>query len=144
MGSPPGWTNISHCSYINLVHSMRRSRFHWGHFARLLIFRTVLFVRVIIQLYFTHSNCSFWFICYCSLWLLFGIRALQWRHNERDGVSNHQPGDCLLNRLFGLRSKITSKLRVTGLWWGIHRWIPHTKGQLLGKCFHMMTSSWFS
>ena len=26
--------------------------------------------------------------------------TLQWRHNERDGVSNHQPQDCLLNRLF--------------------------------------------
>ena len=26
--------------------------------------------------------------------------ALQWRHNGRDGVSNHQPHDCLLNRLF--------------------------------------------
>ena len=26
--------------------------------------------------------------------------SLQWRHNERDGVSNHQPHDCLLNRLF--------------------------------------------
>ena len=41
--------------------------------------------------------------------------TLQWRHNERDGVSNHQPRDCLLNRLFGRRSKETSKLRVTGL-----------------------------
>ena len=30
---------------------------------------------------------------------------LRWRHNEHDGVSNHQPHDCLLNRLFGLRSK---------------------------------------
>ena len=29
--------------------------------------------------------------------------------------------------------------------WGIHRdrWIPRTKGQLRGKCFHLMTSSWF-
>ena len=40
---------------------------------------------------------------------------LQWRHNEHDSVSNHQPHDCLLNRLFGRRSKKTSKLRVTDL-----------------------------
>ena len=28
--------------------------------------------------------------------------------------------------------------------WGSHRdrWIPRTKGQLRGKCFHLMTSSW--
>ena len=37
--------------------------------------------------------------------------SLRWRHNEHDGISNHQPHDCLLNRL----SKKTSKLRVTGL-----------------------------
>ena len=41
--------------------------------------------------------------------------ALRWRHNECDGVSNHQPHDCLLNLLFRRRSKKTSKLRVTGL-----------------------------
>ena len=41
--------------------------------------------------------------------------TLQWHRNERDGVSNHQPHDCLLNRLFSHRSKKTSKLRVTGL-----------------------------
>ena len=45
-----------------------------------------------------------------SLWL-----SLRWRHNERDSVSNHQPHDCLLKRLFRRRSKKTSKLRVTGL-----------------------------
>ena len=30
--------------------------------------------------------------------------------------------------------------------WGIHRdrWIPRTKGQLRGKCFHLMTSSCIS
>ena len=43
------------------------------------------------------------------------MRSLHWRHNERDGVSNHQPHDCLPHRLFRLRSKKTSKLRVTGL-----------------------------
>ena len=41
--------------------------------------------------------------------------TLQWRHNGRDCVSNHQPRDCLLNRLFRRWSKKTSKLRVTGL-----------------------------
>ena len=40
---------------------------------------------------------------------------LQSRHIERSGVSNHQPHDCLLNRLFRHSSKKTSKLRVTGL-----------------------------
>ena len=40
---------------------------------------------------------------------------LKWRHNEFDGASNHQPHDCLLNRVFVCRSKKTSKLRVTGL-----------------------------
>ena len=43
---------------------------------------------------------------------------LQWRHNERDGVSNHQRLDCLLNRLFRCRSKKTSKLCITGLYEG--------------------------
>ena len=41
--------------------------------------------------------------------------SLQWRHNERDCVSNHQSHHCLLNGLFRRRSKKTSKLRVTGL-----------------------------
>ena len=40
--------------------------------------------------------------------------SLRWRHNERDGVSNHQPRDCLRNRLFRRTPKKTSKLRVTG------------------------------
>ena len=43
------------------------------------------------------------------------LMTLQWRHNERDSVSNHQPHDCLLNRLYGRRLKKTSKHRVTGL-----------------------------
>ena len=41
--------------------------------------------------------------------------SLRWRHNGRDSVFNHQPHNCLLNRLFRRRSKKTSKLRVTGL-----------------------------
>ena len=41
--------------------------------------------------------------------------TLQWRHNECDWVSNHQPHDCLLNSIFRRRWKNTSKLRDTGL-----------------------------
>ena len=41
--------------------------------------------------------------------------TLQWRHNERDGVSDHQPHDCLLNCLFRRRLKKTWKLRVSGI-----------------------------
>ena len=40
-------------------------------------------------------------------------------------ASHHQPHQCLLNRLFGRRSKKTSKLRVTGLCVGNSR----TNGQ---------------
>ena len=49
---------------------------------------------------------------------------LRWRH---DGVSNHQPHDCLLECLFRLRSKKPSKFRVTGRVGD--RWIPRTNGQ---------------
>ena len=60
---------------------------------------------------------------------------LQWRHNERDGVSDHQPHDCLLNRLFrrvtGLcegNSPVTdefltqraSNAENVSIWWGHH------------------------
>ena len=41
--------------------------------------------------------------------------SLLWRHNGHNSVSNHQPYDCLLRRLFRRRSKQTSKPRVTGL-----------------------------
>ena len=50
-----------------------------------------------------------------SLFIAASMRSLQWRHNERDGVSNYQPRHCLLNRFFKRRSKKTSMLRVTGL-----------------------------
>ena len=49
--------------------------------------------------------------CHALLWYI----TLHWRHDDHDGVSNHQPRGCLLNRLFRRRSKKASKLRVTGL-----------------------------
>ena len=66
-----------------------------------------------------HWHIHFWL---CFTVILGNIITLQWRHNGRDGVSNHQPRQCLLNRLFGRRSKKTSQR----------------------KCFHLMTSSWMT
>ena len=43
---------------------------------------------------------------------------LQWRHNERHGVSNHRRLESLLHRLFRRKSKKTP----TPFEWGNHRW----------------------
>ena len=64
------------------------------------------------------------YVCSARLWRI-SLIPLQWRLNERNGVSNHRRLDCLLNCLLGRRSKKTSKL-----WplWGIHQWpldFPH-------------------
>ena len=88
--------------------------------------------------------------------------TLPWRHNDSDGVSNHQPHDCLLNRLFRRRSKKTSKLRVTGLCVGnspgtdefpaqmasnaenVSIWWRHHDLNEMGKIFHMIYQNAFS
>ena len=51
-----------------------------------------------------------------------GIHPIQWRHNERDGVSNYRRPHCLLSCWFRWRSKKTSKLCATGFLRGIHLW----------------------
>ena len=62
------------------------------------------------------DNCSQWdmricqILCMCVLFC-----TLEWRHSGCDGVSNHQPHQCLLTRLFRRRLKKTSKLHVTSL-----------------------------
>ena len=61
----------------------------------------------------THSNAPHTVSPYTS----------QWRHNKRNGVSNHRRLDCLLNRLFSHSTKKISKVRVTGLC-GENRWFP--------------------
>ena len=76
----------------------------------------------------------FLWICGCGMPVLLPViafKTLQWRHDRLNGVSTHQPYDCLLNCLFGSRSKKTSKAPrhwplcrdFTG-----DRWIPRTKG----------------
>ena len=44
--------------------------------------------------------------------------TLQWRHNERDGISNHRRLHYLFNFSFRCRSKKISNLRVTGVYAG--------------------------
>ena len=71
-------------------------------------------------------------------WSIFGkailnelvCKSLQWRHNERDGVSNHRRSDCLRNRLFRRRSTKRAP-RHWPLWWEFtgDRWFPRTKGK---------------
>ena len=64
----------------------------------------------------TRMQSSDWpHVMWCVYWQMCYNDTLQRRHNGRDGVSNHQPHDCLLSRLFRCRSKKISKLRVTGL-----------------------------
>ena len=68
-----------------------------------------------------HCPWSEWGTCYGDYidsllpWSIHIAISLQWCHNERDGVSNHQRLYCLLNCLFRRRSEKTSKLCVTGL-----------------------------
>ena len=45
------------------------------------------------------DNYGHFFQCCCEICAYIHM-PLQWRHNERDGVSNHRRLDCLLNRLF--------------------------------------------
>ena len=52
---------------------------------------------------------------YAKSWIMHIRVTLQWRHNERDGASNHQHHDCLPTRLFRHRSKKTSNVCVIGL-----------------------------
>ena len=49
------------------------------------------------------------------MWHLDYWLSLQWRHYERDVVSNHQHHDCLLNCLFRRKSKKTSELSAPSL-----------------------------
>ena len=80
------------------------------------------------------------------------------RHQHKLGILMNHYNDVIMS---SIASQITSLTVVylnaysdadqrkhqSSVWlafvWGIHRdrWIPRTKGQLRGKCFHLMTSS---
>ena len=107
------------CSYLQ--YSPRLASCSWFHFSE----PRHNCHKVLV--YMIHKICT-WFHCVLCVILRWSVKlfdwfihlfqgcfsALQWRHNWRDSVSNHQPHHCLLSRLFGRRSKKTSKPRVTG------------------------------
>ena len=115
----------------------------------------VLFVIICFDVFIISSVYRFiWFIhpsglLHCNMITLVPVDVftiLLWRHNERIRVSNHQPHDCLLNRLFRHRSKKTSKLCVTGLCTGnssVTGEFPARRASNAEKYFHLMTSSWY-
>ena len=88
----------------------------------LLSHSSVTLIKAIFCIRYTLLNAISLKFLYTITWLSFIFMSLLWRHNGLDGVSNHQPHDCLLNHSFRRRSKKTSKLRLTGLLRGIHRW----------------------
>ena len=49
-------------------------------------------------------------------------KPLQWHHNGHDGVSNHQPHDCLLNRYSGADQRKHQSSASLAFVQGIHRW----------------------
>ena len=50
------------------------------------------------------------------------LSTLEWRHNGRGGISNHQPHDCLLNRLFRPDQRKHQSSASLAFVRGIHRW----------------------
>ena len=61
--------------------------------------------------------------------------SLQWRPNDHDGISNHQP-ECLISRLLRRRSKKTSKKTSLAFVRGIHRCLVNLhKGPVMRKMF---------
>ena len=89
---------------------------HWNSIHRYSIHAILLWYIGDLNLKFpVHPGCFIHIFFWIASHVLRRWYALQWRHNGRDSVSNHQPHYCLLNRLFRSRSKKTSKLRVTGL-----------------------------
>ena len=78
----------------------------------------------------TASRMPIWCdLCHAKLFKT--TQTLQWRHNGRDGVSNYQPHDCLLDRIL---AQIKENIKAPRDWplcgeFTSGRWIPRIKGQ---------------
>ena len=89
----------------------------------------------------------------------FHTHSLQWRHNECDGISNHQPHDCLLNACSGedqrkhqtstslvfvtseFPAQMTSNVANVSIWWRHHVLVTRTLLLFWGFAFRL-SNNW--
>ena len=70
---------------------------------------------------------------------LFNLDMICCHYNERHGVSNHQPHDCVLNRFSGSDQRKHQSSASLAFVRGIHRWrvnFPH-KGPVMRRMFSL-------
>ena len=81
--------------WLRNVHGSVNFVTEYNHMKMLFLdwYYTTLYFRYPFNIFFNLVNVRKWL---CN-------KSLQWRHNGRDGVSNHQHIACLLNRLFRRR-----------------------------------------
>ena len=125
-------------------YKMRRETFKCWDFVRLLLEIWLLevgLVKVLAKFYNSHS-----------------VLTAVTRTKQRRHLSNTHYDDVIMGTIASQITSLTSVYSTVysgadqskhqssaslAFVWGIHRdrWIPHTNGQLHGKCFHLMTSS---
>ena len=68
------------------------------------------------------------------------VSTLQWRHNGRESVSNHQPHDCHSTVYSDADQRKHQSSASLAFVQGIHRWPVNSPHK--GPVTHLMTSSW--
>ena len=126
------WHSPSSVIYIYIYDKIQETWFHVIAFIKLRAYMSGIYIHSFSDVYqcFTYGWIPYLSVCHRLL-------PLEWRHNERDGISNHQPHDCLLNRLFGSDQRKYQSSASLACVRGIHRWpvnCPH-KGPVTRKMF---------
>ena len=116
------WTYSSHsCSWTILEISSDIQTFTFGYSCQVELVNGIL-SNIIIWIFVDAAN---------------DTSTTHWRHNERDGVSNHQPHDCLLTVYSGAHQRKHQSSASLVSVRGIHRWAvnsPHN-GPVTRKIF---------
>ena len=96
---------IQHLSWISIDYMiMLCAKVHTANYHDTMIFEIVVGDNIKLHYFITcetqnTGNQKLWHCQLCRHWWHRVLsKLLQWRHNVRDGVSNHQPQDCFLRR----------------------------------------------